>query len=162
MLTSSPVMMTFLIRQCVTAWRSSDGSALLGPNCQQLVFAPGERFKYNATNYVLLGKVIDKLSGQPFIQFITERQLHIAGMPLTVFGDSHDVAPHSARGYTFFRNVDGERRRTDKLGNVFEEFSPFTRAAAGMSSTAEEMARWIIALQQGQLLKAKTSLTTLW
>jgi CubicO group peptidase (beta-lactamase class C family) len=125
-------------------------------------FAPGERFKYNATNYVLLGKVIDKLSGQPFIQFITERQLHIAGMPLTMFGDSHDVAPHSARGYTFFRNVDGERRRTDKLGNVFEEFSPFTRTASGMSSTAEEMARWIIALQQGKLLKAKTSLTTLW
>jgi len=54
-------------------------------------------------------------------------------MPLTVFVDSHDVVPHSARGYTFFRNVDGQLRRTDTLGNVFEEFPPFIRASSGMS-----------------------------
>ena len=60
-------------------------------------------------------------------------------MPLTVFVDSHDVVPHSARGYTFFRNVDGQLRRTDTLGNVFEEFPPFIRASSGMSSTAEEL-----------------------
>jgi CubicO group peptidase (beta-lactamase class C family) len=125
-------------------------------------FAPGEQFSYNPTNYLLLGQIIDTLSGQPFSQFITERQLQVVGMPLTVFVDSHDVVLHSARGYTFFRNVGGEERRTDKLGTVFEEVPPFLRTSSGMSSTAEEMARWIIALQQGQLLKSKTSLATLW
>jgi CubicO group peptidase (beta-lactamase class C family) len=125
-------------------------------------FAPGERFSYNPTNYLLLGQIIDKLSGQPFAQFITERQLQVVGMPLTVFVDSHDVIPHSARGYTFFRTIGGEERRTDTLGNVFEEVPAFLRTSSGMSSTAEEMARWIIALQQGQLLKAHTSLATLW
>jgi CubicO group peptidase (beta-lactamase class C family) len=125
-------------------------------------FSPRERFSYNQTNYLLLGRIIDKLSGQPFAQFITERQLHVAGMPRTAFGDSHDIVPHSARGYTYFRNVDEKIIHTVKLGNVFEEFPSFLRTASGMSSTAEEMARWIIALQQGKLLKAKTSLTTLW
>jgi CubicO group peptidase (beta-lactamase class C family) len=125
-------------------------------------FAPGEQFSYNPTNYLLLGQIIDKLSGQSFTQFITERQLQVMGMPLTVFVDSHDVVPHSARGYTFFRDVGGEPRRTDMLGNIFEEVPPFLRTSSGMSSTAEEMARWIIGLQGGQLLKAKTSLTTLW
>jgi hypothetical protein len=33
---------------------------------------------YNQTNYILLGKVIDKLSGQPFTQFIKEHQLDSA------------------------------------------------------------------------------------
>jgi CubicO group peptidase (beta-lactamase class C family) len=121
-------------------------------------FDPGQRFSYNQTNYLLLGRIIDKLSGQLFAQFITDRQLKAVGMPLTAragFGDSHDVLPHSARGYTYFRNVGGKNVRTDKLGNVFEEFPPFLRTAAGMSSTAEEMAQWLIALQRGQLLKGR-------
>jgi CubicO group peptidase (beta-lactamase class C family)/Tfp pilus assembly protein PilF len=130
-----------------------------------LEFKPGEKFSYNQTNYLLLGEIINKLSGMPFSQFITDRQLKIAEMPLTAqcgFGDSHDVIAHGARGYSYFRNVGGKITRSDKLGNVFEEFPPELRTAAGMSSTAEEMARWIIALQEGRLLKAKTSLPTLW
>jgi CubicO group peptidase (beta-lactamase class C family) len=128
-------------------------------------FKPGERFSYNQTNYLLLGEIIDKLSGQPFTRFITDRQLKAVNMPLTAqwgFGDSHDVIPHGARGYTFVRNVGGKLVRSAKLENVFEEFPPFLRTAAGLSSTAEEMARWIIALQQSRLLKEKNSLATLW
>lgn len=33
-------------------------------------FIPGEKFSYNQTNYLLLGRVIDKLSGMPFQEFI--------------------------------------------------------------------------------------------
>ena len=43
-------------------------------------FKPGERFRYNQTNYLLLGEIIDKISGQPFAQFITERQLDIGAL----------------------------------------------------------------------------------
>ena len=120
-------------------------------------FAPGERFSYSQTNYLLLGRIIDKLSGQPFTQFIAERQFRVAGLPLTAqsgFSDSHDVIRGSARVYTFFR--------TGKVSNVFEEFPVSLRTAAGINSTAEEMAQWIIALQQGKLLKKTNSLTTLW
>jgi CubicO group peptidase (beta-lactamase class C family) len=42
------------------------------------------------------------------------------------------------------------------------EFAPFLRTAAGLNATAEEIARWIIAVQQGRLLREKSSLTTLW
>jgi CubicO group peptidase (beta-lactamase class C family) len=120
-------------------------------------FAPGERFSYNQTNYLLLGRIIDKLSDKPFTQFIAERQFRVVGMPLTAqsgLGDSHDVIPGSARVYTF--------SRTGNISNVFEEFPMFLRTAAGINSTAEEMARWIIALQEGKLLKRQTNLTTLW
>ena len=36
-------------------------------------FRTGEQFRYNQTNYVLLGKIIDKLSGKPFAQVFKER-----------------------------------------------------------------------------------------
>jgi len=128
---------------------------------QPLDFAPGQQFAYNQTNYLLLGRLIDKLSGQPFVQFIRQRQLEVVGMPRTSAGDAHDVLPHGARGYTYTQYIDGHPRRGAQLQNLFEVFPPSLRTAAGMSSTAEEMARWLIALQQGKLLQI-SSLPTLW
>jgi CubicO group peptidase (beta-lactamase class C family) len=128
---------------------------------QPLDFPSGEKFAYNQTNYVLLGKIIDQLSGQPFTQFIQARQLDVVGMPRTTTGDAHDVVPNAARGYTFTRVVDGQFRRSKQLRHLFEVYAPSHRTAAGMSSTAEEMARWIISLQQGKLLQAG-SLPVLW
>ena len=125
-------------------------------------FKTGERFSYCQTNYLLIGKIIDKLSQRPFAQFIRERQLNVVGMSSTQSGDGHDILMHSARGYSFNHIINGQFHRTDQLGNVFEEFPPFLRTAAGMYSTAGEMAAWIIALQQGRLLKEKASIDTLW
>jgi CubicO group peptidase (beta-lactamase class C family) len=122
-------------------------------------FAPGQRFRYNQANYVLLGKVIDKLSGRPFSHFIKERQFDVAGMPASGFYDSHDVVVHSARVY---RRAAGEGRRKGELVCVFDDFPPFLRTAAGINTTAEGIARWVIALQEGKILKHKSSLATLW
>lgn len=128
---------------------------------QPLDFTPGQKFAYNQTNYLLLGRLIDQLSTKPFAQFIRQRQLDVVGMPRTSSGDAHDVLPHGARGYTYTQYIDGQVRRGKELRNLFEVFPPSLRTAAGMSSTAEEMARWLIALQQGKLLQP-ASLTTLW
>ncbi|PJJ59959.1 serine hydrolase domain-containing protein [Hymenobacter chitinivorans] len=122
---------------------------------------PGEKFSYNQTNYLLVGKLIDQLSGKPFTQFIEERQIQAAGLRRTTFGDALSVVPHSARGYSYFFSVDGELQRTKELHNMFEVFAPMLRTAAGLNSTAEEMAAWVLALQQGKLLQP-ASLTTLW
>lgn len=124
-------------------------------------YTPGEKFSYNQTNYLLIGKIIDQLSGQPFATFIQERQLDVVAMPRTTLGDSHDVLPHSARGYTYSKVVNGEWQRTKQPRNLFEAYAPAMRTASGMSSTAEEVARWIVALQQGKLLKP-ASLPVLW
>lgn len=128
---------------------------------QPMDFKPGERFAYNQTNYLLLGQLIDKLSGQPFAEFIRQRQLTPVGMPRTSFGDAHAVLPRLARGYTFTQYLDGRPRRGKEMRNLFEVFPPSLRPAAGMSSTAEEVARWVVALQQGKLLQP-ASLPTLW
>jgi len=119
-------------------------------------FKPGERFLYNQTNYLLLGQIINKLSGMSFQEFITKEQLQKVGMPYTIrsgFGATKDIVPHVAAGYTY---------RQGRLSNMFFAFPPALQTGAGMSATAKEMAHWLIALQSQQLLKMKASLDSLW
>lgn len=125
-------------------------------------FVTGERYKYNQTNYILLGKIIDKLSNKPFAQVFRERQFQVAGMPGTGFGDSRDVVINKTQSYRYYSNLDGISLAKEILCNVYEEFPPFRRTASGINSTANDLANWIIALQSGKLLKTKTALNTLW
>lgn len=120
---------------------------------QPMASAVGERFSYNQTNYALLGKIIDKLRGQPFADVFKTDQFHVAGMKSTGFGDSRDVIPHKTSTYRYVNK---------KLTIDYAEFPPFRRTASGMNSSAEDLARWLIALQQGKLLKTKSALDTLW
>jgi len=119
-------------------------------------FKPGEKFSYNQTNYLLLGRIIDKQSGMPFTAFITKEQLQKTGMPYTIrsgFGATKEIVPHAAGGYRYSKG---------KLINMFFSFPPSLQTAAGMSSTAKEMADWVIALQNFQLLKERSGLAALW
>jgi len=124
--------------------------------------APGERFSYNQTNYALLGKIIDKLSARPFVETFHERQFRPAGMKSTGFGDSRDVVKNSASTYRYVNSLDGDKPGPERLIKDYAEFPSFRRTASGMNSTAEDLAHWLIALQQGKLLKSKASLDTLW
>ena len=124
-------------------------------------FTPGEKFSYNQTNGYLLGKLIDKYSGQPFADNFATAQFAIAGMKHTLFGDSRDVIPHFAPTYFWRKYIDGQKLDSAKLINNYYEFPYFRRAAAGLNSTAEDMANWVIALESGKLLQSK-SLEKMW
>jgi CubicO group peptidase (beta-lactamase class C family) len=117
-------------------------------------FKTGERFSYNQTNYVLIGQIIDKLSGQPFIEFIREKQFKPAGMTSADWGDFYDVVPNKAKPYR-------TNQFDSKFSNHYEAFPKPIRTGAGINTTAEEVAKWIIALQDGKLLQ-ESSLRTLW
>ncbi|HJR54530.1 MAG TPA: serine hydrolase domain-containing protein [Gemmatimonadota bacterium] len=103
-----------------------------------LAFPPGERWAYNQTNYVLLGQVIERVSGMPFEEFIRERILDPAGMDATVYGDFLDVVPGRATSY---EADDGRLRHRSSL-----VFPRYVRMAAGLNSSAPDMVRWIRAL----------------
>jgi CubicO group peptidase (beta-lactamase class C family) len=125
-------------------------------------FIPGETFAYNQTNAYLLGKLIDKLSERPFTENFTDLQFKPAGMKHTIFGDSRDVIPHFAPTYFWRKNVDGRLLENALLINNYYEFPYFRRTAAGLNSTAEDMANWVIALQGGKLLHSKSSFEMMW
>jgi len=124
-------------------------------------FPPGEQFAYNQTNYALLGKIITKYSGKPFETMFEERQFDVANMTHTEFADSRYVVPGLAQSYSFTNSWDGEALKEPRLIQGYAEFPAFHHTASGMVSTAQDMAQWIIALQQYKLLKAP-ALKTLW
>ncbi|GAB3995560.1 hypothetical protein GCM10028807_36040 [Spirosoma daeguense] len=125
-------------------------------------FPTGAQFSYNQTNYVLLGKIIDKFRQKPFIQVFKELQFQGADMPSTGFGDSRDVIPNKSQSYRYINRFEGKNLSEPKLTNAYEEFPAFKRTSSGINSTAGDVARWLIALQQGKLLKTKSALTKLW
>ncbi|ADV81274.1 beta-lactamase [Terriglobus saanensis SP1PR4] len=61
-----------------------------------LQFAPGTQFAYTQTNYVVMGKIIAKLTGETFASFVQQRQFDVVAMKGTSYGDSTDVTPRVA------------------------------------------------------------------
>ena len=127
-------------------------------NTLPIEFAPGEKFSYNQTNYLLLQKVIEKVSGKSYIDFVTEGQLDVANMRHTYFGGFSDIVYDRAQPYA----LQSIGPRKDELTNIFYESVPSLVAGNGINSSASQIASWIIALQNKRLLKANASLTTMW
>ncbi len=123
--------------------------------------APGDRFRYNQTNYVLLGKIIDKLSGTPFTQYIKTREFDPVRASRFAFGETRDVIPGRVRIYRYANGaIDGSTKDVP-LEHAFDEFAPFMRTAGGLNGSAVDVARWMIGLQDGTLLN-RAALTAMW
>jgi CubicO group peptidase (beta-lactamase class C family)/dienelactone hydrolase len=110
----------------------------------KLDFEPGARWSYSNTGYILLGRVVEKVSGRPFGRFLAERILERLGMTHSAF-EPDSTLNHRARGYTSFALGSAEP--------AIPESSGWLHAAGGLWSTASDLARWDIALMEGRLLK---------
>ena len=129
-----------------------------------LLSKPGEQFYYNATNYMLLQKLIEKYGSCPFDQFVQRRQLNVVGMRKTIFANSFDVLKGKAPTYTYYyrdKNT-GKHIKGSHLLEVCENFPKILRADAGLFSNANEMGRWIIALLSNQLIRDHKNLEKMW
>ncbi|HJR75046.1 MAG TPA: serine hydrolase [Luteimonas sp.] len=125
---------------------------------QPVYFAPGERFYYCQTNYTLIQRALNRLYGRSEDAMVAEAQIAAAGMARTRYGDSRDLIVGKGPDYQFVRS-------TPAASGVLEQRHPvslpFHRASNGLASTAEDMARWVIALEQGKLLDRKL-IETMW
>lgn len=120
------------------------GYAFAEPN----VFPPGEGFLYCNTNTVLLGLVVEKLSGQPLHDYIRDHILTPLGMSHTNFPTTNAFPEPHAQGYTDTTANGSETTATD--------WDPSWAWAAGaMISTLDDMRIWAPALATGKLLTAQ-------
>ncbi len=121
------------------------GWAFAEPN----VFPPGESFQYCNTNYILLGLVVEKVSGQPLPDYIRDHILTPLGMSHTSFPTTNAFPEPHAQGYTVQTANGAEAAATD--------WDPSWAWAAGaMISTLEDMHTWAPALATGKLLTPAT------
>jgi CubicO group peptidase (beta-lactamase class C family) len=73
-----------------------------------LEFQPGEKWNYSNSGYVLLGYLLEKISGQTYSDFVTENIFKPLGMKDTGYDSHSAIIPHRATGY-----APGHSRRHD-------------------------------------------------
>lgn len=104
----------------------------------------GERHAYSNASYILLGLLLERVSGRPYAELLRGRVLEPAGMRESGFFAVDDVEPRVAEGY--LSRPDGGWRR-----NVYE-LTPAPMADGGVYATAADLARFLRALAEGRLL----------
>jgi D-alanyl-D-alanine carboxypeptidase len=111
----------------------------------KLDFAPGSRWSYSNTGFVLLGRIVEKVSGKQFGEFLAERILKPLGMADTVF-DPKPEHKGLATGFTAFALGDPEP--------AVREADGWIHAAGALYTTASDLAKWDLALIGGKVLNA--------
>lgn len=129
-----------------------------------LLSGPGEKFNYNATNYLLLQKIIEKVAQLPFEKLVEIYQLKPAKMDHTKYANSYDIIGNKAPTYSFYHldKATGNHSKGNQLTEIYEDFPTSFRTDAGVFTNADDMAQWIIALQKGEFLQHKESISTMW
>jgi D-alanyl-D-alanine carboxypeptidase len=110
---------------------------------QPEVFAPGDGFDYSNTNAILLGMVVEKVSGQSLADYLRDHILAPLGMNHTSLPTTNAFPDPHAQGYT------------DQTGPVITatDWDPsWGWAAGGMISTLDDLRIWVPAAATGQLL----------
>jgi CubicO group peptidase (beta-lactamase class C family) len=118
-----------------------------------LGFAPGDKWSYSNTGYVLLGILVRKVTGQFYGDFLHERIFEPLGMSATRIISEADIIPNRAAGY---RLVKGELKNQEWVSP-----SVNTTADGSLYTNVLDMSRWDAALYTEKLLK-KPSLEQMW
>ncbi|HEX5736806.1 MAG TPA: serine hydrolase domain-containing protein [Blastocatellia bacterium] len=113
---------------------------------EPLEFEPGTKRQYSNGGYIVLGAIIEKVSGQDYYDYVREHIFKPAGMENTDSYEADAVVQNLAVGYT--REGAGGRGRRNNF---------YTRPARGSSagggySTAEDLLKFAIALSNNKLL----------
>lgn len=109
-----------------------------------LEFNPGERWVYNNSGYILLGAIVEKVSGKSYEQFVEEEIFRKLGMAHSRYGHAQEIVPRRATGY--MRDDQGVR-----IANYLSMTQPY--AAGSLMSTLDDLAVWDRALGSEALLK---------
>ncbi len=112
-----------------------------------LEFAPGTKFNYCNSGYVLLGHIIEKVSGEPYGDFVRDSIFGPLKMVNTGYDYNGLVLKHRAVGYSL--------RGDTVIDAPFVDMSvPF--AAGGLYSTVEDLYLWDQALYTEKLISKKS------
>ncbi len=110
-----------------------------------LEFQPGEKWNYSNSGYVLLGYLIEKISGQSYSQFVQENIFNPLGMKDSGYDSNTAIIVHRASGYS-----PGAKGITN--AGYIDMSIPLS--AGGLYSTTEDLLRWEQGLMGGKLLSA--------
>lgn len=127
-----------------TAWTPEDLYRLIED--ENLIFEPDSRFEYNNTNYMILGLLVEEVTGQPYHQALRERILDPLGLDATYLS-------HYEQGET------PRDAFTEQLGGPvvpvdfdYTAIATTVWSAGGLISTAVDVHGFFTALSTGEVV----------
>jgi CubicO group peptidase (beta-lactamase class C family) len=118
-----------------------------------LVIEPETKYSYSTPGYTLLGCAIEGASGVSYIDYLRENIFKPAGMTRTLVDDVYAVIPNRARGY--------RKTQAGEIQNAPLHDTSIKLPGGGFVTTAEDLAKFAIAVSNNQLVKAET-LVQMW
>lgn len=108
-----------------------------------LEFEPGAKFNYNNTGYVLLGYIIEKVSGQSYADYLSAHIFTPLGLKHSGYDDTTTLIPDRAAGYSFENGV--------WTNSVYISMT-LPHAAGSLYSTVDDLLVWEQALFAGKVV----------
>jgi len=113
-----------------------------------LVSKPGTSFHYSTQGYTLVGCVIEGASGSKYLAFMQQNVLAPAAMDQTQADDRFAIVPYRTRFY--------EKKDSGSVANADFLDSSYKIPGGGWLSSADDMARFEVAILQDKLLRRST------
>ena len=107
-----------------------------------LDFEPGSQWQYSGTNYVIAGRIVERVAGEPFEKFLADDVLRPIGITDETFADR----PAEADAVGYYRFALGPPRPAPLTGRNW------LFAMADLEMTAKDVALWDISLMKRTLL----------
>jgi len=103
-----------------------------------LDFSPGEEWQYSGTNYVIAGRIVEKVTGEPYHEFLTQNILRPVRITDSTFADHATEADRNAVGY--YRFALGPPHPAPLTGRNW------LFAMADLEMTAKDIALWDLSI----------------
>ena len=109
-------------------------------------FDPGEKYKYNNSGYIILGYIIEKVSGLPYEEFVVKNIFEKLNMRNSAYGNHRSIVKNRASGYHLKEDYENSR---------FVSYS-LSYAAGALLSSVADLNIWQQALTTNKLIKKET------
>ena len=113
-----------------------------------LDFEPGTQWQYSNTNFVIAGRIVEQVTGRPYMEFLTARIFRPLGMKSV--WNSDEVKLTQADATPYYRNALGPLRPSPKEGRGW------MFAAGELAMTAHDLALWDESLIAQTVLKPES------
>ena len=104
---------------------------------------PGQAWEYNNGGYVMLGAIVERVTGQPWHEALAQRITGPLGLDTIVYAVPGRLGRETARGHT---DRDGRPQPVER------SHMSIAHAAGGLAGSVADLARWARALHHGQIV----------
>jgi CubicO group peptidase (beta-lactamase class C family) len=123
---------------------------------EPLAFEPGSKWQYSNSGFVVLGLIIEKVSGQSYFDYVKEHIFKPAGMVNTDSYEKGQDVPNLAIGYMQMGENGGPDPSAPRRPNAPMRALKGSPAGGGYS-TVDDMLRFSVALQTHKLLNQQNT-----